>query len=242
MLEFNGQVALITGAAQGIGKTIADSIESRGGLTVRADFREWEEKLTKLGKLSYGIRLDVTSPDQVKNAVKQVVEEFGNIDILVNNAGITRDGLLIRMKEEDWRAVLSTNLDGVFYMSREVLPRMMKKRYGRIVNISSVVGQMGNPGQGNYVASKAGVIGFTKSAAREVASRGITVNAVAPGSIDTDLFRKGRTAEQVKQQSRMPVLGRLGEVDDIAGVVAFLASDDARWITGQTIHANGGVA
>ena len=240
MLEFKGQIALITGAAQGIGKTIANSIESRGGLTVRADFREWEEKLTKLGQLSYGIRLDVTNPDQVKKAVKQVFEEFGNIDILVNNAGITRDGLLIRMKDEDWRSVLSTNLDGVFFMTREVLPRMMKKRYGRIVNISSVVGQMGNPGQGNYVASKAGVIGFTKSAAREVASRGITVNAVAPGYIATKMTEE--LNEKAKEQlENMIPLGRIGTSEDIANGVCFLASKQAGYITGQVLGINGGM-
>jgi 3-oxoacyl-[acyl-carrier protein] reductase len=240
MLEFEGQVALVTGAAQGIGKTIADSIESRGGVTVRADFREWEEKLTKLGPLNYGIRLDVTNPDQVKNAVKQVAEEFDKIHILVNNAGITRDGLLIRMKDEDWRSVLSTNLDGVFYMSREIIPRMMKKRYGRIVNISSVVGQMGNPGQANYVASKAGVIGFTKSAAREVASRGITVNAVAPGYIATKMTEELNYKAKEQLESMIP-LGRVGSSEDIANGVCFLASEKAGYITGQVLGINGGM-
>jgi len=240
MLEFEGQVALITGAAQGIGKTIADSIESRGGVTVRADFREWEEKLTKLGPLSYGIRLDVTNPDQIKKAVKQVAEEFDKIDILVNNAGITRDGLLIRMKDEDWRSVLSTNLDGVFYMSREIIPRMMKKRYGRIVNISSVVGQMGNPGQANYVASKAGVIGFTKSTAREVASRGITVNAVAPGYIATKMTEQMSDKAKEQLESMIP-LGRVGTSEDIANGVCFLASEKAGYITGQVLGINGGM-
>jgi 3-oxoacyl-[acyl-carrier protein] reductase len=240
MLEFKGQVALITGAAQGIGATIADRIESLGGMTVRADFREWDDSLTSLGPLSYGIKLDVTSQDQVKKVVKQVVEEFGKIDILVNNAGITRDGLLIRMKEEDWRAVLSTNLDGVFYMSREVLPRMMKSRYGRIVNISSVVGQMGNPGQGNYVASKAGVIGFTKSVAREVASRGITVNAVAPGYIATKMTEELNEKAKEQLESMIP-LGRIGTSDDIANGVCFLASKEAGYITGQVLGINGGM-
>ena len=240
MLEFKGQVALVTGAAQGIGATIADRIESLGGTTVRADFREWDENLTRLGPLSCGIKLDVTNQDQVKKAVKQVAEEFGKIDILVNNAGITRDGLLIRMKEEDWRVVLSTNLDGVFYMSREVLPRMMKSRYGRIVNISSVVGQMGNPGQANYVASKAGVIGFTKSVAREVASRGITVNAVAPGYIATKMTEE--LNEKAKEQlENMIPLGRIGTSDDIANGVCFLASKEAGYITGQVLGINGGM-
>ena len=240
MLEFKGQVALVTGAAQGIGETIADRIESLGGLTVRADFREWEESLTELNQLRYGVRLDVTDSGQVKKTVKQVVSEFGKIDILVNNAGITRDGLLVRMKDEDWRMVLSTNLDGVFYMSREVVPGMMKKRYGRVVNISSVVGQMGNPGQANYVSSKAGVIGLTKSMAREVASRGITVNAVAPGYIATRMTEE--LNEKAKEQlENMIPLGRIGTSEDIANGVCFLASREAGYITGQVLGINGGM-
>lgn len=240
MLEFKGQVALVTGAAQGIGETIADRIESLGGLTVRADFREWEESLTELNQLRYGVRLDVTDSGQVKKTVKQVVSEFGKIDILVNNAGITRDGLLVRMKDEDWRMVLSTNLDGVFYMSREVVPGMMKKRYGRVVNISSVVGQMGNPGQANYVSSKAGVIGLTKSMAREVASRGITVNAVAPGYIATKMTEE--LNEKAKEQlEKMIPLGRIGTSEDIANGVCFLVSREAGYITGQVLGINGGM-
>ena len=240
MLEFEGKTALITGAAQGIGKTIADKIESLGGTTVRADFREWDTDLAKIGQRSYGIRLDVTNPEQVKNSVKQLVEEFANIDILVNNAGITRDGLLVRMKDEDWRQVLSTNLDGVFFVSRAVLPRMMKNRYGRIVNISSVVGQMGNPGQANYVASKAGVIGFTKSVAREVASRGITVNAVAPGYIATKMTEELNEKAKEQLEGMIP-LGRIGTSDDIANGVCFLASREAGYITGQVLGINGGM-
>ncbi len=240
MLELKGQVALVTGAAQGIGETIADRIESLGGLTVRADFREWEESLTELNQLRYGVRLDVTDSGQVKKTVKQVVSEFGKIDILVNNAGITRDGLLVRMKDEDWRMVLSTNLDGVFYMSREVVPGMMKKRYGRVVNISSVVGQMGNPGQANYVSSKAGVIGLTKSMAREVASRGITVNAVAPGYIATKMTEE--LNEKAKEQlEKMIPLGRIGTSEDIANGVCFLVSREAGYITGQVLGINGGM-
>jgi len=240
MLDFNGQVALITGAAQGIGAAIADKIESLGGLTVRADFREWEEDLTELGKQSYGVKLDVTDPARIKKTVKQVNGEFGKIDILVNNAGITRDGLLIRMKDEDWKMVLATNLDGVFYMSREVVASMMKKRYGRVVNISSVVGQMGNPGQANYVSSKAGVIGLTKSMAREVAARGITVNAVAPGYIATKMTED--LADKAKEQleSLIP-LGRIGTSNDIADGVCFLASKQAGYITGQVLGINGGM-
>ena len=240
MLEFEGRVALITGAAQGIGKTIAEKIESLGGTSVRADFREWDDKLEKINPGSYGIRLDVTDPEQVKNRVQQLVEEFGNIDILVNNAGITRDGLLVRMKDEEWKQVLSTNLDGVFYVTRAVLPRMMKNRYGRIVNISSVVGQMGNPGQGNYVASKAGVIGFTKSVAREVASRGITVNAVAPGYIATKMTEEMNEKAKAQLEGMIP-LGRIGTSDDIANGVCFLASDEAGYITGQVLGINGGM-
>jgi len=240
MLQFNGQVALVTGAAQGIGKEIADRIEDLGGLTVRADFREWDDELTKLGPNSYGIRLNVTDPVQIKNAVGKITTEFGNIDILVNNAGITRDGLLIRMKDEDWRMVLSTNLDGVFYMSREVVPLMMKKRYGRIVNISSVVGQMGNPGQANYVSSKSGVIGLTKSLAREVASRGITVNAVAPGYIATKMTEEMNKKAKNQLENMIP-LGRIGTPEDIANGVCFLASKEAGYITGQVLGINGGM-
>ncbi len=240
MLEFEGQTALITGAAQGIGKTIADKIESLGGVTVRADFRDWDNQLAKIDEHSYGIRLDVTDPEQVKNSVQQLIAEFGNIDILVNNAGITRDGLLVRMKDEDWKQVLSTNLDGVFYVSRAVLPRMMKNRYGRIVNISSVVGQMGNPGQGNYVASKAGVIGFTKSVAREVASRGITVNAVAPGYIATKMTEELNEKAKEQLEGMIPI-GRIGTSDDIANGVCFLASREAGYITGQVLGINGGM-
>ena len=240
MLEFEGQTALITGAAQGIGKTIADKIESLGGVTVRADFRDWDNQLAKIDEHSYGIRLDVTDPEQVKNSVQQLIAEFGNIDILVNNAGITRDGLLVRMKDEDWKQVLSTNLDGVFYVSRAVLPRMMKNRYGRIVNISSVVGQMGNPGQVNYVASKAGVIGFTKSVAREVASRGITVNAVAPGYIATKMTEELNEKAKEQLEGMIPI-GRIGTSDDIANGVCFLASREAGYITGQVLGINGGM-
>lgn len=240
MLEYSGQIALITGAAQGIGSAIADRIESLGGLTVRADFKEWDENLTELSKLSYGVNLDVTDPAQIKRTVKQVVGEFGKIDILVNNAGITRDGLLVRMKDEDWRMVLATNLDGVFYMSREVVSSMMKKRYGRVVNISSVVGQMGNPGQANYVSSKAGVIGLTKSMAREVASRGITVNAIAPGYIATRMTEE--LSEKAKKQlENLIPLGRIGTSEDIADGVCFLASKQAGYITGQVLGINGGM-
>ena len=240
MLQFEGRVALITGAAQGIGKTIAERIESLGGTSIRADFREWDEKLERIGPGSYGIRLDVTDSEQVKGRVQQLVEEFGNIDVLVNNAGITRDGLLVRMKDEEWKQVLSTNLDGVFYVTRAVLPRMMKNRYGRIVNISSVVGQMGNPGQGNYVASKAGVIGFTKSLAREVASRGITVNAVAPGYIATKMTEDMNEKAKSQLEGMIP-LGRIGTSDDIANGVCFLASNEAGYITGQVLGINGGM-
>lgn len=240
MFDFNGQVALVTGAAQGIGEGIADRIESLGGVTVRADFREWSPDLVQIGDRRYGIRLDVTDSDQVKEGTKQVVGEFGKIDILVNNAGITRDGLLIRMKDEDWRMVLATNLDGVFYMSREVVSKMMKQRYGRVVNISSVVGQMGNPGQANYVSSKAGVIGLTKSMAREVASRGITVNAVAPGYIATKMTED--LNEKAKEQlEKMIPLGRIGSSEDIANGVCFLASREAGYITGQVLGINGGM-
>lgn len=205
-----------------------------------ADFADWGTQLESIGENLWGIRLDVTDPARVKDVVAQVVDQFEKIDILVNNAGITRDGLLIRMKEDEWKKVLATNLDGVFFVTREVISRMMRHRYGRIVNIGSVVGLMGNPGQANYVTSKAGVVGFTKAVAREVASRNITVNAVAPGYIDTSMTKD--LAEKAKQDlMSMVPLGRIGTVDDVAFGVQFLASREAGYITGHVLNINGGM-
>jgi 3-oxoacyl-[acyl-carrier protein] reductase len=240
MFDLNEQVALITGAARGIGRHIADLMGRAGARVVLSDFAEWESELEPLDDSRWGVRLDVTRGERVAAVVSQIVERLGRIDILVNNAGITRDGLLVRMKEEDWRKVLATNLDGVYLTTREVVPRMMRQRYGRIVNISSVVGQMGNAGQANYVASKAGVVGFTKAVAREVASRNITVNAVAPGYIDTAMTEA--LAEKARRELLgMVPLGRIGTVDDVAQGVLFLASREAGYITGHVLNVNGGM-
>ncbi len=240
MFDLSEQVAMVTGAARGIGRTIAERFQQSGARVVCADFADWGDQLEPISENLWGIRLDVTDPALVKAVVGQIVDELGRIDVLVNNAGITRDGLLIRMKDEDWERVLATNLDGVFFVTREVISRMMRQRYGRIVNISSVVALMGNPGQANYVASKAGVVGFTKAVAREVASRNITVNAVAPGYIDTSMTKE--LAEKTRQEllSMVP-LGRIGTVDDVAFGVQFLASKEAGYITGHVLNINGGM-
>ncbi len=240
MFDLNEQVALVTGAARGIGRRIAEVMRDCGARVVCSDFADWGEQLEALGGNLWGVRLDVTDPTRVKEVVAQIAAEFDRIDILVNNAGITRDGLLVRMKDEDWRKVLATNLDGVFFVTREVISRMMRQRYGRIVNISSVVGLMGNPGQANYVTSKAGVVGFTKAIAREVASRNITVNAVAPGYIDTSMTKE--LAEKARQElMSMVPLGRIGTVEDVAFGVQFLASREAGYITGHVLNINGGM-
>jgi 3-oxoacyl-[acyl-carrier protein] reductase len=240
MFDLSEQVALVTGAARGIGRKIAESLQQSGARVVLADFADWGNQLESVGENLWGIRLDVTDRERVKDVVGQVVDQLGRIDILVNNAGITRDGLLIRMKDEDWEKVVATNLNGVFFVTREVISRMMRQRYGRIVNIGSVVGLMGNPGQANYVASKAGVVGFTKAVAREVASRNITVNAVAPGYIDTSMTKElGDKARQ--DLLAMVPLGRIGTVDDVAFGVQFLASKEAGYITGHVLNINGGM-
>jgi 3-oxoacyl-[acyl-carrier protein] reductase len=240
MFKLDEQIALVTGAYQGIGRRVAENLAEAGAKVVMADVLEWTEELSDLGEGLYGVRLDVTDADQIKSVVAKLVKEFGHIDVLVNNAGVVRDGLLLRMKEEDWRRVLSINLDGVFLVTKEVLSKMMRQRYGRIINISSVVGQMGNPGQTNYVASKAGVIGFTKAVAREVASRNITVNAVAPGYIATRMTED--LGEKAKEElMKMVPLGRIGSVEDIAHGVRFLASKEAGYITGHVLNINGGM-
>ncbi|UCF38586.1 MAG: 3-oxoacyl-[acyl-carrier-protein] reductase [Acidobacteriota bacterium] len=240
MFDLKDQVALVTGAARGIGRTIADSLAKSGATVVLADFADWDAELQIVGDRTYGVRLDVTDPEAVKGVIGQIVDQLGRLDILVNNAGITRDGLLMRMKEEDWRKVLSTNLDGVFYLTKEAVSRMMRQRYGRIINIASVVGQMGNPGQANYVASKSGVIGLTKAVAREVASRNITVNAVAPGYIATAMTEDLPDSAKQELQKMIP-LGRIGTVEDIASGVLFLASKEAGYITGHVLNINGGM-
>ncbi len=240
MFELNDQVALVTGAARGIGRRVAELLQQAGAVVVSADFADWGESLSPLAGGGYGIRLDVTDPDRVRAVIAEVVDRLGRIDVVVNNAGITRDGLLVRMKDEEWRKVLATNLDGAFYVTREAVSKMMRQRYGRVINIASVVGLMGNPGQCNYVASKAGLVGFTKAVAREVASRNITVNAVAPGYIGTQMTEE--LSEKARQDllSLVPV-GRIGSVDDVAWGVLFLASREAGYITGHVLNINGGM-
>ncbi|KGX83434.1 3-oxoacyl-[acyl-carrier-protein] reductase [Pontibacillus marinus] len=242
----DGKVALVTGASRGIGRAIALEL-ARQGAKVAVNYAGSEQKaqevvdeINELGSEGIKIQANVSSEDDVKSMVKEVVDTYGGIDILVNNAGITRDNLLMRMKEEEFDQVIDTNLKGVFLTTKAVTRPMMKKRGGKIINIASVVGVSGNPGQANYVAAKAGVIGMTKSSAKELASRNILVNAVAPGFIETDMTDQ-LTDEQVESMNSMIPLARLGNGEDIAKVVKFLASDDSNYITGQTIHVDGGM-
>ena len=243
MLE--NQIALVTGASRGIGAAILHELGKQGATVIgTATSEQGAEKissaLSQAGVKGIGLALDVNDPAQIEATLKTIAEQFGDITILVNNAGITRDTLLMRMKEEDWDDVVSTNLKSVFRMSQAVLRPMMKARAGRIISISSVVGHMGNAGQTNYAAAKAGMSGFTKSLASEVGSRGITVNCVAPGFIDTDMTRELQEEHRNKLLERIP-LGRLGKVEDIAAAVAFLASPAAGYISGGTLHINGGM-
>jgi 3-oxoacyl-[acyl-carrier protein] reductase len=239
----NGDIALVTGATRGIGAAIADRLSRDGarviGTATTADgAARINENLAARG--GRGAVLDVVKQDSIEALLADIEAKEGAVGILCNNAGITRDTLLLRMKEEDWGAVLDTNLASVFRLSKAVLRGMMKARKGRIVSITSVVGLTGNPGQANYAAAKAGIIGFTKSLAREVGSRGITVNAVAPGFIDTDMTRALGEAQRATLNAQIP-LGRLGQPADIAAAVAFLCSPDGAYITGETMHVNGGM-
>lgn len=240
-----GQIALITGASRGIGAAIALELGKQGAIVVgTATSESGAESITSTfasaGIKGEGMALNVNDAAQVEFTLKAISEKYGDVNVLVNNAGITRDTLLMRMKDEDWDAVLSTNLTSVFRMSQAVLRPMMKARTGRIISISSVVGHMGNAGQTNYAAAKAGMTGFTKSLAAEVGSRGITVNCVAPGFIETDMTAELSEDITNKMLARIPV-GRLGSVKEIAATVAFLASPSAAYITGETIHVNGGM-
>jgi 3-oxoacyl-[acyl-carrier protein] reductase len=241
----DGETALVTGATRGIGKAIALALARVGATVVgTATTAEGAASITKYvadaRARGEGIRLDVTDAAAIEAALSGIVARFGEIAILVNNAGITRDNLLLRMKDEDWDAIMDTNLKAAYRLSKAVLRGMMKARHGRIVNIGSVVGTSGNAGQTNYAAAKAALVGFTKSLAQEVASRNITVNCVAPGFIDTDMTRALSEAQREKLLQRIP-LGRLGSPEEVAHAVVFLASREAGYITGATLHVNGGM-
>jgi 3-oxoacyl-[acyl-carrier protein] reductase len=239
----NGEIALVTGASRGIGAAIADRLSADGARVIgTATTAEGAARITEnlVARGGRGAVLDVNSQVSIDALIEDIEAKGGPIRILCNNAGITRDTLLLRMKQEDWDSVLQTNLASVFRLSKAVLRGMMKARAGRIISITSVVGLTGNPGQANYAAAKAGIIGFTKSLAREVGSRGITANAIAPGFIDTDMTRGLSEAQRAALNSQIP-LGRLGQPADIAGAVAFLCSADGAYITGETLHVNGGM-
>ena len=244
-MSLENNVALVTGASRGIGQAIAIKLGKQGAKVVgTATTDKGAEAIQSVfaeqGVEGIGLNLNVTDDASIDAVMSTIKEQFGTPTILVNNAGITRDNLLMRMKTEEWDAVLNTNLSSVFRLSKACLRGMMKARHGRIVNIASVVGSTGNPGQANYCAAKAGMIGFTKSLAREVGSRGITVNAVAPGFIDTDMTRELPEAQRETLIQQVP-LGSLGKAEDIANAVCFLASDQANYITGETLHVNGGM-
>ena len=241
-MGFDGKIALVTGASRGIGRAIAEKLIACGATVIGTATSENGAKAISeyLGNKDKGFVLNVTETDSIEKFLADVRAEFGEIDILVNNAGITRDNLLMRMKDDEWQDIIDTNLSSVFRLSKAVMRAMMKKRYGRIITIGSVVGTMGNAGQANYAAAKAGVIGFSKSLAREVASRGITVNVVAPGFIETDMTRALTEDQRAGILSQVPA-NRLGDAKEIASAVAFLASDEAGYITGETLHVNGGM-
>lgn len=237
-----GKIALVTGATRGIGRAVAEELASKGAFVIgTATSEKGAESISAyLGEKGRGLVLNVADQASIDAVLEYIKQEFGDIDILVNNAGITRDNLLMRMKDEEWFDILQTNLSSVYHLSKAMLRTMMKKRFGRIINIGSVVGSMGNAGQTNYCAAKAGLIGFSKALAKEVASRGITVNVVAPGFIATDMTEV--LSEELKNNllTQIPA-GRLGEPKDIAKAVAFLASEDASYINGTTLHVNGGM-
>lgn len=244
-MSLSEELVLVTGASRGIGKAIAHELAQRGATIIGtatsvAGAEGISESLSALGFKGEGQVLDVTEPDSIKNLLDFISDKYGAVSVLINNAGITRDNLLLRMKEDEWDAVINTNLSSVYRLSKACLRGMMKKRHGRIINVGSVVGMTGNPGQANYTAAKAGVIAFSKSLAQEVGSRGITVNTVAPGFIDTDMTRT-LPDDQREALLGQIALGRLGNVEDIANAVAFLASAEAAYITGETLHVNGGM-
>ena len=239
------EVALVTGASRGIGRAIAEQLARAGAIVVgtatsEAGAQGISTRLGELGARGRGVVFDVRDAAAAEGLVENVSKEFGKLSVLVNNAGITRDTLALRMKDDDWAAVLDTNLSGVFRLSRAVMRGMMKAKHGRIINITSVVGASGNAGQVNYAAAKAGVVGMTKALAREVGSRGITVNCVAPGFIDTDMTRSLSEQQTQALLTQIP-LGRLGQAEDIGAAVVFLASRAAAYVTGATLHVNGGM-
>ena len=241
----NGKIVLVTGATRGIGKATALTLGAAGGTVIgTATTESGADNISKMfaeNKISgKGMKLDVTDSEQVSNLAKDIGEDFGSVDILVNNAGITRDNILLRMKEDEWEDIINTNLSSIYKMSKSVLRGMIKKRSGRIISITSVVGVMGNAGQSNYGAAKAGIIGFTKSLAREVGVRGVTVNAIAPGFIETDMTDSLPNDQKEALASQIP-MGRLGTADEVAQAVLFLAGDSGSYITAQTIHVNGGM-
>ena len=245
-MNLAGKVTVVTGGSRGIGRAICIRLASMGALVYvnyvsrSSAAEETAALIQQAGGRAEIIGFDVADSTAVQNSFKKVISEAGSVDILVNNAGITRDGLMARMKEDDWDAVMATNLKGAFLCAKAASREMMKKKWGRIVNISSVSGFAGNPGQVNYSAAKAGMIGLTKAMAREYASRNITVNGVAPGYIETEMT--GMLSEEVREQIKKDIpLASFGKAEDVAGAVAYLVSDDGRYITGQTIHVNGGM-
>src|SRR5215470_1515878 len=244
MFSLAGRVALVTGASRGIGRAIAQKLAGQGATVVAAargdHAREAVAELTANGGRAEALSLDVTDAAALERTPQAIVDRHGRLDIIVSNAGIARDQLLMRMKREDWDAVLATNLTATFALSQAAMRPMLKQRGGRIIAVSSVVGQMGNAGQTNYAASKAGLIGFVRALAREVASRGITVNVVAPGMIETDMTRELHEKGQESWAALIP-LGRLGRVDEVAAAACFLASDEAAYITGHVLSVNGGM-
>lgn len=241
-MKLDGKIALITGASRGIGQAIAEKFVANGAKVIgTATTEKGAEAISKyLGEHGKGLVLNVTDTHSIEQGLDTIRAEIGEIDILINNAGITRDNLLMRMKDDEWQAIIDTNLTSVYRLSKAVLRAMMKKRYGRIITVGSVVGTMGNTGQTNYAAAKAGLIGFSKSLSREVASRGITVNVVAPGFIETDMTRALTDEQRSGILAQVPA-NRLGLAHEIASAVAFLASDEAGYITGETLHVNGGM-
>jgi len=241
----DGKLVLVTGATRGIGKSIALTLGNAGATVIGTATSELgAENISQIFAenkiLGKGMKLDVTDNEQVSNLVKNIGEDFGSVDILVNNAGITRDNILLRMKEDEWEDIINTNLSSIYKMTKSVLRGMIKKRSGRIISITSVVGAMGNAGQSNYGAAKAGIIGFTKSLAREVGLRGVTVNAVAPGFIETDMTDSLPDDQKEALAAQIP-MGRLGTADEVAQAVLYIADESGSYITGQTIHVNGGM-